>query len=346
MTLLSTGVPSLNKTSSTDRCPWCGSQISRTKFLEIEARIREQEKRKLADWEASVRKEVEAEKVTVRKQVQEETERKFKPLIEQAQQQTQRQLSEQRLLFQKDKDQALLKERAAFNRERESYQKKMKELEHRLERKTANQIGDGAEIDLLELLRESFLDDRITRVKKGEPGVDILHEVLYKGTVCGRIVTDSKNRQSWQTGYIKKLRQDQLQAGAEYAILSTTVFPAGKKELCIEDGVIVATPARIPHIAQLLRKVIIEMHVRGLSMKEREDKKNRLYAFIASSRFTQHFQEAQKLTRDMLDLDVDEQRQHGNVWKKRGLLMKKVEHVLRQIDTEITGILEGEEESA
>ena len=325
----------------TDRCPWCGTLISRSKFIEIEGRIREQEKKKLTEWEADVRKRLQAEQAEIRKQAQEETERKFKPLIEQAEQQRKKELSEQRLVLQKDKDQALLKERAGFARERESYQKKFNEMQRQLDRKTANKIGDGAEIDLLELLRETFLDDRITRIKKGEPGADILHEVLYRGETCGRIITDSKSRQSWQTAYIKKLRQDQLEAEAEYAILSTTIFPSGKKELCIEDGVIVASPARVPHIVQLLRKSMIEMHVRGLSMKEREDKKSGLYSFINSSKYAQHFQEVQKLTRDVLDLDVDEQRQHNNMWKKRGSLMKKMEHVLREIDTEISRILQG-----
>ena len=342
MTVLSTTYPATS--AAHDRCPWCGTLISRARFLEIQTKIRDEEKKKLVEMETNMRKQLQIEAATIRNQAQEETERKFKPLIEQVDQQRQKELIEQRLLLQKDKDQALLKERGGFARVRENYQKKLNEMQRQLDNKTANELGDGAEIDLLELLRETFLDDRITRIKKGEPGADILHEVLYKGETCGRIITDSKSRQSWQTSYVKKLRQDQLDAEAEYAVLSTTIFPSGKKELCIEDGVIVASPARIPHIVQLLRKAIIEMHVRGLSMKERDDKKSRLYAFMTSSRYARHFQEAQKLTRDMLDLDVDEQRQHSNMWKKRGSLMKTMERVLREIDTEISGILEGEEE--
>src|SRR5215813_9144701 len=170
----------------TDRCPWCGTLISRSRFIEIEEKIREQEKKRLTDWEADMRKRLEAERATVRKQAQEETERKFKSLVAQAEQQRKKELGEQRLVLQKDKDQALLKERAGFARERESYQKKFNEMQRQLDRKTANEVGDGAEIDLLELLRETFLDDRITRIKKGEPGADIVHEVLYRGKTCGR----------------------------------------------------------------------------------------------------------------------------------------------------------------
>jgi hypothetical protein len=36
---------------ATERCPWCESVISRSKFVQIETKIREQEQTKLADVE-------------------------------------------------------------------------------------------------------------------------------------------------------------------------------------------------------------------------------------------------------------------------------------------------------
>jgi len=87
-------------------------------------------------------------------------------------------------------------------------------------------------------LRGAFPDDLIHRVPKGQPGADIHQQVRYKGEVCGRIVFDSKNRQKWGYEFVTKLREDQVEAKADHAILSTTMFPSGKKELCIESGVI------------------------------------------------------------------------------------------------------------
>src|SRR5439155_17250111 len=130
--------------------------------------------------------------------------------------------------------------------------------------KTAYEIGDGAEIDLYEALREQFPSDTIKRIPKGQPGADILHEVQHKGEVCGRIVYDSKNRQAWQSTFATKLRQDQIAAHADHAILSTTAFPAGKKELCIESDVIVASPLRVVPVVELLRQPMVKMHVMGL----------------------------------------------------------------------------------
>src|SRR5262245_16922259 len=39
-------------TRPADRCPWCGNLISRSKFIEIEGKIREQEQKRAQETEA------------------------------------------------------------------------------------------------------------------------------------------------------------------------------------------------------------------------------------------------------------------------------------------------------
>jgi chemotaxis protein histidine kinase CheA len=278
-------------------------------------------------------KEAEARQAEIRKQVQEEAEQK-----------RQKELADQRIALEKDKAMTLLRQNAEFNREREKLQKKVKLMEHQLEKKTANELGDGGEIDLFEALREAFPADHITRIKKGQPGADILHEVCHKGQSCGRIIIDSKNHQGWQNGFVAKLRQDQLDAGADHGILATTAFPAGKKEMCIESDIIVINPARVVHISQILRQAMLTMHIRGLSIKERAGKMNRLYKLITSEAYGRKFSEAGKLTLEILDLDVQEKKAHDNVWKKRGTVATRINHVLREIETEVAAVIEGDDE--
>jgi len=220
----------------------------------------------------------------------------------------------------------------------------MQLMDKQLQKKTANELGDGAEIDVFDALRGSFHGDKTTRIRKGQPGADILHEVFYKGEPCGKIILDSKNRQSWQNAFVTKLRQDQVEAGAEHAILATTVFPAGKKEMCIESGVIVMAFARIVYVAQILRQAMVTMHVKGLSIKERTTKMSRLYKLITSESYSGKFAEANKLTQDILELEVQEQTAHGNVWKKRGALLKRIHNVLRETETEVSAIIESSDE--
>ncbi len=287
------------------------------------------------DQAAKQAKEAEAREAAARKQ------------IEDAEKERSTQLANQRQSLETDKKLALLKQQSEFNRERESLQAKLHLVERQLQKKTANELGDGAEIDLYETLRESFPHDNITRVRKGQAGPDILHEVLYKGASCGRIIIDSKNHKGWQNAFVTKLRQDRIEAGAEHAILATTVFPAGKKEMYIESDVIVISPARVVHIAQLLRNAMVSMHVKGLSIEERSTKMVRLYKLITSDSYSRKLTEASKLSEEILDLDVQEMKAHENVWKKRGSLAKRVQNVLREAETDVAAVIEsiGDEET-
>lgn len=310
--------------------------------LGIEKQKQAAEKKAKADAEQQIKK-VAAERDLAAKKLKEAQDREAqvrKQTEQQAEKNTQKQLLEQRQALEKDKNLALLKQQSENHRDRDSLQKKVKMLEHQLQNKTANELGDGGEIDVFEALRDAFQGDKITRIRKGQPGADILHEVLYKGEVCGRIVVDSKNRQAWQNTFVSKLRQDQVEAEAEQAILATTVFPAGKKEMCIESGVIVISRARVVHIVHVLRQAMVMMHVKGLSMNERTGKMSQLYKLITSESYAAKFTEANRLTQDILELEVKEQAEHTRVWKNRGALVKRTQNILREVETDVAAVIE------
>lgn len=351
--------------TTSEQCPWCSSVITHEQFVKIERAIREEEKRRFATVEKEMRTRIEREvaaKVTAeqkklaadrqalesdraklaedRRSLAEANKRQMELVKQSAEKQRHKELTEQRAILEKDRDEALLKKDAAYARDRDGMKKKILELTRRIEQKSAGDLGDGAEIDLFEELRAEFRADKITRIQKGKPGGDIVVDVQYKGESCGTILIDSKNRQSWNASFVKKLRQDQTDAGANHAILATTVFPSGKKELCVDSSVIVVTPARAIVIVDLLRKAMISMHVAKLGAAERATKVTRLYAFITSTEFTQKMTEAESLTSDALQIDADEQQAHSNVWKRRGSLLMRIKHVLRDIDTDISAIVE------
>jgi hypothetical protein len=364
---------------TTNQCPTCGGSLSDAKYRDVQRNLDERERRLRAETEVRVKKVLDekhrldliqaqrdgekraaegasktlaaakAELTATQAKLKEEQVRAARIQAQQAaeaERQSQAELAKQRQLLGRDKDEALRKARAEFTREKEAAQKKVADLERQLQKKTANDLGDGAEIDLYEALRDTFPRDHLKRVGKGEPGADILHEVLHKGQSCGLIVIDSKNRKNWQNGYVTKLRQDQLEAEGQHAILATTTFPAGAKELYIRENVIVVSPARVPFIIQLLRDLMVRMHVQGLSMKERSVKMGRLYKYITSEVCAQRFQEAKKITADLADLDVQETKDHQKVWERRGRMTTRLKGVLRDLDTEISTIVEGTEDEA
>ena len=286
-------------------------------------------------------KKAEEREAAIRKQVKEQEEQNAKVEREKLEQNHREEMVELRKTLDNHRDQELLKQKGEFHREREGWKSKMKEFERKLEQKTANEIGEGAEIDLFERLRAEFPHDHITRIDKGKPGADIQHEVMYKGDVCGRIVYDSKNRQSWRTEYVTKLRQDQLKAEADHAILTALKFPSGEKELCIQSEIIVVSPARAVQIVEIIRKAMVQMHLLGLSSQQCQRKTGELYTFITSNAFIQRMEEAGRLATETLDIDVEEKKSHDRVWKKRGITATRLKNVLREIDTDISAIVEG-----
>jgi len=317
----------MSPTTPVERCPWCGSTITHAKFLQIQAAIREDERRKLAAAEKAFREQI-ARQVELVKQQFEKQRRK--------------ELAEVRQILQKDRDAALSKREAEFAREREALQKKIVDISRRV-KKAGGEIAEGAEIDVYDELRGAFPEDQITRTK-GKDGGNLLHDVRYKGKSAGRILIDARPRAAWQHAFVTKLRQDQSETGADHAILATPVFPAGRKELFVDGGVIVVSPARIRALVEVLRKALISMHVARLSEAERADKLTKLFKFITSPGFKKKLAEASDLASEALEIDVQEKRAHDLVWKKRGTVLTRIKNVLREIDADVSGIIEARED--
>jgi hypothetical protein len=62
---------------------------------------------------------------------------------------------------------------------------------------------------------------------------------------------------------------------------------------------------------------------------------------ITSERYAQRVSECSRLADDLLDLDVQEQKDHQNVWKKRGRMATKLKKLLADVDAEISEVLAG-----
>jgi hypothetical protein len=339
--------------TTVERCPWCGSTITHAKFLKVQAAIRDDERQKLVDAENAFRARLEKEvaiqqqKLTKERQALDTERARMAKQIDvarrQADQQRRKDIAEVRQILQKERDLALLKKDAEFARERDALQKKISEMSRRVT-KGGGEIGEGGEIDILDELRGAFPEDEVSRTS-AKTGGNILHEVRYRGRPAGRILIDSRPRAAWQHAFVTKLRQDQSELGADHAILSTPVFPAGKRELFVDGGVIVVAPARVRPMVEVLRKALISMHVAKLSDAERADKLNRLFKFITSAPFKRKLAEASDLTSEALEIDVQEKRAHDLVWKKRGTVLSRIKHVLRDIDTDVSAIVEAREET-
>jgi hypothetical protein len=213
------------------------------------------------------------------------------------------------------------------------------DLQRKLEGKTAHELGEGSEVDLFEQLRSAFEGDRIQRVPKGVNGADVIHEVVHNGRTCGKIVYDAKNRDAWQNGFAVKLNADKLAQGADHAILSSNKFPKDKREIHLQDGVVVAAPARVLAIVEILRDQLIRLHELRVSNEQRDSKTEELYAFITSEHCKQLIAQVEGQAGKMLDLDAREQEAHRRVWDQRKKLINAVQKARGDLAFEIDRII-------
>jgi hypothetical protein len=251
----------------------------------------------------------------------------------------QTELAQQREALEQARTEAVNAEKSAAFEDKLKLSNKVEELQRTLDKKTAEELGEGAEIDLFETLKAEFECDRIERINRGLPGADIIHAVMHNGRECGKIIYDSKNHSAWRHDFVTKLAADQMAAKADHAVLATRKFPAGARHLHVQDGVILASPARVAALVQVIRRHIVQGHTVRLSNEERSQKTAALYTFITSERCTELFARIDTHTDDLLDLQVKEQKAHTATWKRQGELIRSVQRVRAELCNEIDGII-------
>lgn len=347
-----------------DRCPTCEQPIPRELSEEISARIAEREQehsRRLAEEIARVTSEIEARNAAALAAARTEAQRQAQAemLVRVEASDTARRhaldelaalrlaqeatvaarVAEVREAAERSAIAAVQAEQAKAFDDKQRLQAKIMELQRQLESKTAQELGDGPEVDLYEVLKAEFPEDRISRVAKGAAGADVHQDIYHNGRFSGRIVYDSKNRSAWRNDYVTKLRQDQIDANADHAVLSSKVFPSGVHELHLQDGVLVVAPARVVVIAHLLRRHVVQGHALRQGNEARAQKTEALYAFILSERCGHLLASIETGTDSMVELDHKEQRAHQATWKRRGELIRTVQKAHGDLTFEIDRII-------
>ena len=345
-------------------CPLCEQPIAQDLARRIEARQLEQQRRALeqahAEAEAKVEQRIVAALAAAKKAAEAAMTRQLADVhaklteAEHAKASAQegmaalraaqeaaidRRVAECTATLEQAKDAAVLAERTKSFEETQALRQKLEDLTRKLEGKSAHELGEGSEIDLFEELRDAFQADRIQRVPKGMNGADVIHEVVHNGRVCGKIIYDAKNRDAWQNGFATKLKADKLAQAADHAILSSNKFPKDKSQIHMQDGVIIANPARVLAIAEILRDQIVRMHELRASKEARAEKTVALYAFVTSDHFKHLVEHVEAQAGKMLDLDGKEQEAHRRIWDQRGKLIRTIQKARADLTFEVDRII-------
>lgn len=332
-------------------CPYCGQPISRKEFKDIQARIEAEARAQVEEIEASLRRNFAQQQRQTEAKAESEIERIKRDLakttqekiaaIRSAQEATtaaKLKAAEQRVT------EAVNAEKVKAFEEKNRLTAQLNEMQRRLERKTAAELGEPAELDLFEALKREFPKDHISRVAKGVNGADIVHRVMNGSTATGTIIYDCKNRSRWMNSYASKLRADQLREGADFAVLSTNVFPAGAAHLHVQDHVIIASPGRVVVLSHILRRQVIQNNVLRIGNEDRNSKSARLFDFINSEQCRQLLDQIVGLSEAMTELDGKENRAHQLTWNRRADLIQGIQEVHQEFSTAIDRIVGGRHE--
>ena len=137
----------LFRQAGSQRCPLCDQPLPDHLTAEdLQARLLEREAKGAKAQEARIRADVEKELGP-----------KTAKAVEEA-------LADQRQTLDKTKDDEVNRAKAEEFEKNQKLEKTVNELRRQLAQKSSNELGEGAELDLYQELRNAFEDDRIKRI--------------------------------------------------------------------------------------------------------------------------------------------------------------------------------------
>jgi hypothetical protein len=215
---------------------------------------------------------------------------------------------------------------AEYKKQLEDAQRNVEELTRKLERGSQQLQGEVFELELEQLLRASFPLDSISAVRKGQRGADVLHGVhTSAGQPCGTIIWEAKRAENWSDKWIQKLKDDQLEAKAELAVIVSTCLPDGGQEpFVVREGVWIVREPSVKPIAQTLRLMLIEAHALKLANTGKGAKVEALYDYLCSPQFAQRVRAVVE-TFSAMKRDLDREKNSiMTLWKKREAQIERV----------------------
>jgi hypothetical protein len=344
------------------KCPSCGHQFELNESLKTE--VEKELRGKMQDWQKKKEEEFEKQKALLLsdalKKAGEETAAKLKSLEEEAKLKTQQLqdlqkkeldlLRDKNVLEEKQKnleveiEKRFLEKRkeieeSAIKREQELFdlktkefklqmeqqQKLIEELKRKSEQGSMQLQGESQEILLEEILKENFHFDIIEEVGKGVEGADCMQIIRNSaGTVCGKIIYESKRTKAWSNSWIDKLKNDKRNQAADAAILVTQAFPKDMDRFGEKEGIWLCSFAEVNSVAHLLRNGIIKVHEIQKSQEGKGDKMQMLYDYLTGVEFRGQVEAIMEGFMAIKQGITKERIQMEKIWKEREKQLEKV----------------------
>lgn len=160
------------------------------------------------------------------------------------------------------------------------------ELRRKIDTGSQQMQGEIQELSLEAMLRSAFPRDRIVPVPKGQSGGDAIHEVLgLSGSPVGAILWECKQTRTWSNEWLRKTKQDMRAVAAALCVIATTALPKGVEVFDHVDGVYVVSFQYALPLAQILRRILIEIAAIRATSKQGAAATERLLSYITGQQF-------------------------------------------------------------
>src|SRR6267143_4624510 len=232
---------------------------------------------------------------------------------------------------------------AQFKAQIESAQREAADLKRKLEQGSQQLQGEALELSLEALLRNAFPLDEIVPVPKGMNGADLLQHVhSSSGHCCGTIIWEAKQTKAWQPAWLRKLKDEQQEIGAEFAVIVTASMPKDAREPFLRDSDVWVTryDAARP-LAECLRAALLELAKQRQANLGRSEKMELLYNYICSPQFAQRLKSLYDGFVAMREELEAEKAALARIWKKREAQLTRMQDGLLSVVGDLQGI--GEE---
>ena len=146
--------------------------------------------------------------------------------------------------------------------------------------------GAALEATFEDQLRSTFPRDEVTEVKTGARGADIILEVVNDaGTICGRILFETKRTQAWSNDWVGKLREDMHLAKAHVAVIITQQLPKDIQSCGFKDGVWVSDYTSAMTLIRSLRWGLMQVQLEKKVHQHADQNAALLYGYVTSPEF-------------------------------------------------------------
>ncbi len=195
--------------------------------------------------------------------------------------------------------------------------RELEDTKRKLQQGSQQLQGEVFELELEELLRREFPNDKIEEVAKGVRGGDIIHEVWDRnGNNCGKILWEIKNTKTWSEPWVDKLKADRREITAEHAVIVSEVLPSGVETAKYYRDIWITRRTFFIGLACALRLNMIQLAMAKRATEGKKEKTDILYSYLSGTEFRLRIEAIIEAFTNMQTEVEKEKRYFTNKWAR------------------------------